>query len=267
MTTALVPTNTRDAIAEFGEVGVGLDRAKAIASELSTMIQDRDWSVPIGKGHHLKIEAWLTLGSMVGVAPRTASLTEIRHPKTGDLEGYIARVEVFRFSTGEMIGAAECGCFYAEQFYGKPRWQDRHAVISMAQTRASSKALGSTLRWIPELAGYSGTPAEEMPPEMRDERPRPAPEKPVKRGGSFASENQLKLLAAKGYEQAKVIASDADQDQMCGSIVKAAMRVLGFERKEDITKDAIDPLIEAIKRAILDPEDEAHAMIPEEGGI
>jgi hypothetical protein len=64
-----------------------------------------------------------------------------------------------------------------------------------------------------------------------------------------------------------VIAPDADQNQMCGSIVKAAMRVLGFERKEDITKAAIDPMIKAIGLAELDPEDESHAMIPEEGGI
>jgi hypothetical protein len=46
----------------------------------------------------------------------------------------------------------------------------------MAQTRATSKALGSVLRWIVTLSGYSGTPAEEMPTETPPEPP-PAPKK------------------------------------------------------------------------------------------
>lgn len=33
---------------------------------------------------------------------------------------------------------------------------------SMAQTRAIAKALSNVLRWVPVLAGYKGTPAEEM---------------------------------------------------------------------------------------------------------
>jgi hypothetical protein len=136
-----------------------------------------------------------------------------------------------------------------------------HNVRAHAHTRAKNRAIS-------DLVGFGEVSADELGPDaFHDERPRPAPEKPVKRGGSFASAAQLKMLAAKGYEQAKVIASDADQDQMCGSIVKAAMRVLDFERKEDITKAAIDPMIKAIGSAILDPEDESHAMIPEEGGI
>ena len=68
-----------------------------------------------------------------------------------------------------MIGAAESGCYRDEN-----RWRnaERHALKSMAQTRATSKALGQVLRWIPELAGYSGTPAEEMPPD--DSSPAPS---------------------------------------------------------------------------------------------
>src|SRR5262249_18897895 len=40
-----------------------------------------------------------------------------------------------------------------------------HALRSMAQTRATSKALGQALRFIVALSGYEGTPAEEMPVE------------------------------------------------------------------------------------------------------
>lgn len=34
---------------------------------------------------------------------------------------------------------------------------------SMAQTRATAKVLSNVLRWVPVLAGYRGTPAEELP--------------------------------------------------------------------------------------------------------
>ena len=57
----------------------------------------------------------------------------------------------------------------------RKRWNDQHAMVSMAQTRATSKALGQVLRWVPELAGYAGTPAEEMPPISREPTPKPAP--------------------------------------------------------------------------------------------
>jgi hypothetical protein len=40
----------------------------------------------------------------------------------------------------------------------KPEFQLR----SMAQTRACAKALRNAFAWIPVLAGYEGTPAEEM---------------------------------------------------------------------------------------------------------
>lgn len=47
------------------------------------------------------------------------------------------------------------------------RWgtADEYAVNSMAQTRASAKALRNAFGWVAELAGYQSTPAEEMPGE------------------------------------------------------------------------------------------------------
>jgi hypothetical protein len=45
----------------------------------------------------------------------------------------------------------------------------------MAQTRATSKALGSPLRFIVTLAGYEGTPAEEMPSQDAQQAAPPPP--------------------------------------------------------------------------------------------
>ena len=267
MTTALVPTSTRDALADFGDPAVGLTRAKAIATELATVIDERNWAVTIGKGKHLRIEAWLTLGSMVGCAPKTESITEIRHPKTGDLEGYIARVEVVRFATGEVIGAAECGCFYEEEFYGKPRWSDRHAVISMAQTRASSKALGAVLRWIPELAGFNGTPAEEMPPDTGGDEGNRAYDEPPPMGeakpqpaapGGKLSEARIKQL---GIYRASFKAAEAVHGKPVPEDAKFkplnwALGRMGFGRVSEVPDDRGEELASLIPEYAQATDDE-----------
>jgi hypothetical protein len=204
---------------------------------------------------------WRAIATAFNVESRLIS--EERVEIDGDW-GYLATYRATTNDGRQCDGDGACMASEKVDKYGNPTgMQTVHNVRAHAHTRAKNRAIA-------DLVGFGEVSADELGPDAyadRDERPRPGPAKPVKRGGSFASENQLKLLAAKGFERAKVIAADADQGQMCGSIVKAAMRVLSFERKEDITKDAIDPLIEAIKVAVLDPEDESHAMIPEEGGF
>jgi hypothetical protein len=157
----VTPAQT-DALTEFGRDHIGMDRALGIANQLDAIIREKGLSVPIGQSDHLRVEAWCACASMVGVTPRTEWSREARSP-SGELEGYDARVEVVQIATGAVIGAAEAGCYFDEKMRGAPRWTERHAVKSMAQTRATSKAIGQVLRWIPVLAGYSGTPAEEMP--------------------------------------------------------------------------------------------------------
>lgn len=167
-----------DALTDFGKVEIGIERATAIANKLADVIKKRDLAVPMGKKEHLMVEAWLACGFMVGVSPKTEWTQEVRHPTTGDLEGYKSRVQAIRMATGAVIGAAESACHFDERVkrssdgelierwieHGRP---NRHACLSMSQTRATSKALAQALRWIPVLAGYSGTPYEEM---NRDEK-------------------------------------------------------------------------------------------------
>jgi hypothetical protein len=73
--------------------------------------------------------------------------------------GFEARVEA-RTLDGRVIGAAEAMCTRNER-----RWKsaDDYAIRSMAQTRATSKALRGPLGFVVTLAGYQATPAEEMP--------------------------------------------------------------------------------------------------------
>ena len=163
-----------DALTDFGKVDIGLERATQIANKLDDVIKKRELAVPMGRKEHLMVEAWVTCGMMVGVSPKTEWTDEVRHPTTGELEGYKARVQAIRMANGAVIGAAESACHFDERVKKRgteeliDRWMEhgrpnRHACLSMAQTRATSKALAQALRWIPVLAGYSGTPYEEMP--------------------------------------------------------------------------------------------------------
>lgn len=129
-----------------------LTRATEVADALAPAIEQRKLFANISGKKHITVEGWTTLGAMLGV---TAVCEWTR--KLDD--GWEARVEA-RTLDGRVIGAAEAQCTRAERMWSG---HDDYALRSMAQTRATSKALGSVLRFVVTLAGYSGAPAEEMP--------------------------------------------------------------------------------------------------------
>lgn len=129
-----------------------LSRATEVADALAPAIEQRKLFANISGKKHITVEGWTTLGAMLGV---TAVCEWTR--KLDD--GWEARVEA-RTLDGRVIGAAEAQCTRAEKMWAR---RDDYALRSMAQTRATSKALGSVLRFVVTLAGYSGTPAEEVP--------------------------------------------------------------------------------------------------------
>lgn len=142
-----------DALTEFANPMQGIARAQVIANQLADIIKSRKLSVSISGREHIRVEGWMTLGAMCGV---TASTIETKQ----DEEGFWARCQVIRLANGAVIGGAEARCDWSEKNWSN---RDTHALLSMAQTRAASKALAQVLRWIPILAGYEGTPYEEMP--------------------------------------------------------------------------------------------------------
>jgi hypothetical protein len=83
-----------------------------------------------------------------------------------------------------MISSAEASCLRDE-----PNWRTKpeYQLKSMAQTRASAKALRNVLAWVVVLAGYKPTPAEEMP-STSIEKPTQTV-KPVKRA-AIANEQE-----------------------------------------------------------------------------
>jgi hypothetical protein len=127
--------------------------AGQIANVLKDIIDKQKLFTKIGPNKHVNIEGWSTLGSILGILPKESKVT-----KTD--EGYEAYVELIRVSDGVIAGGASSICTRSEKTWAK---RDDYALRSMAITRATGKAYRLAFAWIINLAGYSGTPLEEMP--------------------------------------------------------------------------------------------------------
>lgn len=154
----------------FGsEPRLALMRMSELAEALMDVVRDRKLAVPIRGREYLTVEAWTTLGALVGVH---AAIVWTRPNETGD--GIVARAEA-RTLAGALVGAGEAECSRVEQ-----RWKtaEPHAVRAMAQTRALSRALQAPLRHIAVIAGYAGASVEEMPVDNVQPKPAPSAEEP-----------------------------------------------------------------------------------------
>lgn len=138
--------------------------------------------------YHVNVEGWQTLATFLDLAVVPVWTRQVNDPTTGqprrvtfpvtkttrrdsgktsitetyEVDGFDweARVEVYK--DGTLIAAAEAMVTRSEDSW---KTRDDHALRSMAQTRATGKGIAGAARWIVALAGYSATPAEEMPPE------------------------------------------------------------------------------------------------------
>lgn len=129
-----------------------ISRATEQATALADVIKQRHLYADINGKQHVLIEGWTLLGSLVGVY----AVPVWTKPIEG---GWEARVEA-RTMSGAVVGAAEAECLRDERQWAT---RDDYALRSMAQTRASAKALRLPLGFIMQLAGFDPTPADEMP--------------------------------------------------------------------------------------------------------
>lgn len=127
-------------------------RATAAADALADVLENKGLFTNINGRKHVRVEGWTLLGTMLGVFPVVVWTRQLEN-------GWEARVEA-RTRDGQVVGAAEAECLRDEN-----QWKNRddYALRSMAQTRATSKALRHPLGFVVSLAGYAETPAEEMP--------------------------------------------------------------------------------------------------------
>jgi len=129
--------------------------AKMAADELIKIVKAKPKPFMLHGDIYLQFEDWQTVGKFYGA---TVKVTETKYIEYGTVKGFEAKAVVLN-SAGLEISGAEAMCLDDEKNWKtKPLFQ----LKSMAQTRASSKALRNVFAWVVVLAGYKPTPAEEM---------------------------------------------------------------------------------------------------------
>lgn len=139
-----------------------LEFATKASRALVQVIQQKPKKVMINGEQYLEFEDWQTLGRFYGITVGIEWTKPVE--REGKIFGYEARAVVYRNS--EVISSAEAMCLRSEKNWTN---RDEFALRSMAQTRASAKALRNVLAWVAVLAGFRGTPVEEMPSDVNIE--------------------------------------------------------------------------------------------------
>jgi hypothetical protein len=138
-----------------------VDFATKASKQLKDIVDKTKSTVILGNNTYMKFEGWQTVAKFFGSTVSVESTKPvIMKDKDGaeQIFGYEATAVVLN-DKGKMLSRAENGCFRDEyNWKDKPSFQLR----SMAQTRASAKALRQVYAWVVVLAGYSPTPAEEV---------------------------------------------------------------------------------------------------------
>ncbi len=187
-----------------------IKQAEVLATQLRDVIDKQKLYQTIGKKKHVTVEGWETVGILAGVTAR-----EVESHR--DDLGWHATVELVRVDNGQVVGRASSLVGHTEKL-----WCDReeYARKSMATTRATGKAFRLTLAWVVCLAGYSGTPAEEMVADKEDAKQTTTPRKPKKQPPPPATPPELKVRSAELLTMLGKC-GDADDLERVGAIIKA----------------------------------------------
>ena len=203
-----------------------IQRAQAVAGALKDVLTRQGLTQKIGNGEHVLVSGWTLLGSMLGVFPVCVWSHKLEN-------GWEARVEA-RTRTGEVVGAAEAMCTRDE---AKWKNRDEYALRSMAQTRATSKALRQPLGFVVTLAGYNETPAEEVPASTHG-------------AGSGTSPPAEKITSAQNAKIAVLLKeleqrSPTQEGQM--SYVDQLRADFGIKSRTELTKEQASEAIEKLQ--------------------
>ncbi len=127
---------------------------KAFSVELKTFIVSQNLYTPIQGKNYVNVEGWQFAGGSMGLVAVVDSCVKLDRP---DEIAYEAVVVVY---SGEKIVSR--GFAICSNKESKKKSFDEYAVASMAQTRAVGKAYRLLLGFLMKMAGYEGTPTEEM---------------------------------------------------------------------------------------------------------
>ena len=238
---------------------------REVADLLMEFVHQKKMSQKFGNTEHIMLPAWQFCGHFFGVTAKI-TMTEPYTDYISGASGFKAWADVLK--NGVVVSAAESICLNDEDNWSyRPKYEYKDVpgmgrervqagnirvpsfqLMSMAQTRAMVKGLSGVLRFIPVLAGFDSTPAEEMIDQTGRETERKSEQRAAKpqnsapqqqssgTGTGPITEGQIKRLHA--------IRKEAQCPQvLCGEIVMAH----GFNVVANVTKEKYDGLISDIQ--------------------
>lgn len=121
-------------------------KAYVVKEKLYTNIKGKNYA---------HVEGWQFAGGLMGLFPRVTAVHNLSNDKETKWK---ADVEIMdKEGNVKANGFALCSSKEATK-----RNFDEYAILSMAQTRAIGKSYRNLVGWVMKLAGYEGTPSEEM---------------------------------------------------------------------------------------------------------
>jgi hypothetical protein len=150
----------REVIDPKADLRNGVEAAKSLVDLVKTAGLSKRFG---GEREHLYFEAWQALAKFYGCSIKTMEATPV---EIDGVKGAKAHSQIIDDQSGNVVGGAEAFCLRDEK-----NWRDKpfFQLASMAQTRAGSKASRNKWSFVPALAGFACTPAEEMD-EVHDEK-------------------------------------------------------------------------------------------------
>lgn len=133
-----------------------LAATKKMAVELTKFIDDNRLSANIAGKKYVMVEGWQFAGSQLNLVAIPSDAVDMSDDKQIK---YKSSAEVFHIPTGTLVSRGFAICSDKE---AKKKSFDEYAIASMAQTRAIGKAYRNNLSWLMKLAGFEGTPVEEI---------------------------------------------------------------------------------------------------------
>ena len=164
-TTNAIATNPRQATQEAKEW------AESLMHVVDTAIDDKGkptMYVNLKGNKYLKVEAWELIGKFAGVSAQTQSVNAVH--ENDKWQGYEAHVILVDKNTGQPVGGGAMAYCGQDENVAQGQYTEggkRNAVMSMAQTRATSKAFRLNFAFVAQLGGYESLPSDEITDEMR----------------------------------------------------------------------------------------------------
>lgn len=122
--------------------------------------------------NYVHVEGWQFAGGMLGLFPQVVDVKNVGDDKVFKYE---AKVNIVNMKTNQIVSTGYAMCSKSES---KKASFDEYAVMSMSQTRAIGKAYRNIIGWVMKLAGYQGTPSEEMTKMGENHEESPVTNKP-----------------------------------------------------------------------------------------